>query len=172
MRRGALMLAEAKMTDKEIAIQLDVSLGTLRQWKKSPLFLEMVRTFAERITEGALQTITEQIMSDAPANLSFLKDVRDGRWQDDPKRMAIRLKAGETLFDRQAPKQQHGIEDAVKVVIGAQLLGQMARAFRNDGGTIDADFEEISQIKGPLTPDELAAREQAAELTEDEDEAE
>lgn len=176
MRKAALMVAEAKMTDKEIAAKLEIAPATLTMWKKSPLFREMVSTFADRIIEGGVQGVIDSIMADGPTNISFLKEVRDGRFTDDPKRMSVRLKASEMLFDRQAPKQDKIADNAVKIVIGGRLLGQMVRAMRNDGAEVDAEFEEIDeQMLGPKTIEDLMAREQAeaaalAAADDDEDE--
>jgi hypothetical protein len=142
-RQAAVLVAQGKLAHKEIALQIGIKPETLRRWTQSESFRVTVREFSDRIVDGAVLSIQERLSADAPTNITFLKGVRDGDFTDDPKRMTLRLRAGEALFDRQAPK--HGAQDsAIKVVIGEQLLGQMVRAMRNDGATVDAEFEQVA----------------------------
>lgn len=148
-KQAALLVAQGKLGDKEIAAMLGVQAHSIHRWKAEPRFQCMVEEFSARIVDGAIQSVQERLNADAPTNITFLKQVRDGNWQDDHKRMAIRVRASEALFDRQAPKGSN-VENAVKVVIGGNLLNQMIRAVKHDGGTIDAEFEAaVDQLPAP-----------------------
>lgn len=159
-RRAALLIAEGKKTDKEIARDLGVSLETLRIWKNSPLFQEHVAAMGEEIHERSMQSIVDDIMSDAPRNISFVKNVRDGFFADKKDKMDLRLRAAKMLLDKQVPNPGDTVgEDAVKLVIGAKLMDQMVRAMRNSGA-IEVDAEDITPQVQARTPDEAnAARE-------------
>lgn len=177
-RKAALLVAEGVLTDKEIASKLGIQPGTLKTWKTSPLFIEMVRNFADRIVDEGVGSIVDKIMADAPANLSFLKDVRDGVVVDNPKSLSVRLRAAELLFDRQVSKKGAETDGAIKVIIGGRLLGQMVQAMKQDGAAIDVEFDELDdqgQVRGAQTPDEFNARltrqiESPSDDDEDEDE--
>lgn len=161
-RRAALLIAEAQMTDDEIASAVGVSKSMLKTWKKSPLFKELVAQMGAKIIDEGVKSITDRIMDDAPQNLSFLQRTRDGEFHDEEKRMGVRLQAAKMLFDRQAPTSQGSTQAAVGIVINARLMNQVARAMKNDGMVLDAEFEEITdETVRAKTTDELAAEERA-----------
>lgn len=157
-RRAALLIAEGKKTDKEIARDLGVSLETLRIWKNSPLFQEHVAAMGDEIHERSMQSIIDDVMSDAPKNISFVKNVRDGYFNDKKDKMDLRLRAAKMLLDKQVPNPNDGVsEDAVKLVIGAKLMDQMVRAMRNSGA-IEVDAEEVTPRIAARTPEEANAQ--------------
>jgi hypothetical protein len=156
-RRAALLIAEGKKTDKEIARDLGVSLETLRIWKNSPLFQEHVAAMGDEIHERSMQSIIDDVMSDAPTNIRFVKDVRDGNFTDKKDRMDIRLRASKMLLDKQVPNPNDGVsDDAVKLVIGAKLMGQMVRAMKNSGA-VEVDAIDVTPETQAVTPEHANA---------------
>ena len=139
-KQGALLVAQGRLSDTEIAAQLGLKRHAVREWKKRDDFRAMVEEFSRQIIAGSVQSVQERLTSDAPRNVQFLADVRDGNFQDDTQRMRVRLRASEALFDRQVPKHAPA-DGAIKVVIDQRLLGQMARAMRADGADVDATIE-------------------------------
>lgn len=151
MRRAALMIAEGTRTDKEIARDLNIATGTLSTWKRSPLFLEVVNTYSDQIAEKGVNSIVNDLMNDAPTNLNFLKEVRDGKSFDGRDQTNARLKAAKILFDKQVPNAGNDVsEGALKVIIGGKLLSQMVRAMKNQG-VIDVTPED-DDTSFPMVP--------------------
>lgn len=172
MRRVALMLAEGSKTDKEICRELNISKGALATWKRSPLFLALVDAMGNQIEEKGVKAITDSLMDDAPQNISFIKDVRDGKLvKDNDKHLRNRLTAAKMLLDKQAPNAGDNIsEDARKIVVGGKLLGQMLRAMRNEG-VIDVTPEDEEAGRIPVRTIDEFQRETEAEAAEAENRA-
>lgn len=166
-RRAALMLAEGSRTDKEICRELNISMGTLQTWKKSALFQELVNVQGDRIEEKGIKAITDSLLEDAPTNISFIKNVRDGVAKDDPRSMRNRLTAAKMLLDKQAPNAGDTItDDARKIIVGGKLLSQMLRAMRNEG-VIDVTPEDEDAGRVPVqTIEEFSAEANAREAAE------
>lgn len=168
-RRAALMIAEGTRTDKEIARDLNISVGTLDVWKKSPLFQELVNAMGDKVEEKGIKAIADSLMEDAPTNISFIKGVRDGAVKDDHRSMRNRLTAAKMLLDKQAPNAGDNIsDDARKIILGGRLLGQMIRAMKNEGAIeATAEVEDDPRI-AVQTIDEFHAEAQAREAIESE----
>lgn len=168
IRRAALMVAEGTKGEKEIARELTISVGTLQVLRRSPLFNELVDYFSDEIAERGVQTVVDEIVDDAPRNINFIKNVRDGRFNDKKDRMDSRLRAAKMLLDKQVPNADAKVaEDVAKIVIQGKLLGQMLRSLARDGA-IDVTPEEIEEYTGtgtiPIrTPEEVRARHEAEE---------
>lgn len=163
-RRAALLLA-ANKSDKEICAELGISKGTLDVLKKSPLFLESVHNYADTVEKEGLQAIIDDLHADWPKNRDFIKNVRDGVFGDDTKKMDLRLRAAKMLLDKQAPNagDRANNENAARIILDGKLLGQVLRSLRNVGviditpETIDsATADTITEVVEPLTPDEFA----------------
>lgn len=163
-RRAALMAASGKK-DKQIAKALEVPLGTLEVWKNSPLWQTLVAQYAEEIEERGVNSVVEDLLSDAPKNLSFIKKVRDGHFADKRERMALRLQAAKMLLDKQAPNADTRAqnEGAARLIIDGKMLGQVLHAMR-DVGALDitpdaidkATGQDIPKLLGAKTPEEFA----------------
>lgn len=171
-RRAALMVAEGRRTDKEICRELNIAVSTLQVWKRSPLFLELVNTYNAEIDERGIKAIVDDLMTDAPKNISFLKNVRDGLFYDKKDKMDLRLRAAGMLLNKQAPNPGEGVSDgAMKVVIGGRLIGQMLRAMKNDGA-IDVTPEDADDPRIAVkTPEEFVQELHAREESEAREEA-
>lgn len=177
-RRAALMIAEGKKPDKEIARELNMSMATLQTLKKSPLFQQLVSTYGDEIDERGLTSIIDDLREDAPRNLDFVKRVRDGSVEAD-KKMPYRMQAAKMLLDKQAPSADAitQAQAAGKVIINARLLGQMLRSLKNVGA-IDIEAEEIDAAVATnavpripaRTPEEFADRLTAEALIDKDEE--
>lgn len=163
-RRAALLLA-ANKTDKEICAELGIAKSTLDVLKKSPLFLESVHNYAETVEKEGLAAIIDDLHADWPKNRDFIKNVRDGVFADDAKKMDLRLRAAKMLLDKQAPNagDRANNENAARIILDGKLLGQVLRSLRNVGvidvtpEAIDsATADTITQVVQPKTPDEFA----------------
>jgi hypothetical protein len=157
MRRAAMLTAAGK-TDKEIRTQLGVSEATLKSMRGSPLWNEVVSAFASEIESQGLSSIIEGLMSDAPSNLDFIRNVRNGKFSDSKDRMSLRMQAAKMLLDKTVPNadQRAANEQAARIIIDGRMLGQVLRALKN-AGAIDVEASEIEAITGEALP-KLAAR--------------
>lgn len=125
----------------------------------------MVALIEERITEEGLAQVVADLTADAPANMKFIRKVRDGDLDDvNSKTLGVRLRAAMYLGDKAVPnagKDGRTDDHSVNIVLGAGLLGQMARALRQDGAVLDAEVVKTVDVAAPnvpLTPDEFIER--------------
>lgn len=163
-RRAALMAAAGKH-DKEISKVLDVSQGTLDVWKGSPLWQTLVGQYAEEIEERGVQSVVDELLADAPKNISFIKRVRDGHFNEKKDRLDARLRAAKMLLDKQAPNADTRAqnESAARIILDGKLLAQVLHAMR-DVGAIDitptaidaATGDDIPKLLGAKTPEQFA----------------
>lgn len=160
-RRVALLTAAGR-TDADICRDLEISVGLLETFRKSPLHRELVATFSDEIEKKTIASVTEELANDAPRNLNFIRNVRDGAFRDTKDRMQLRMQAAKMLLDKQTPnadvKAQN--EAAARLIIDGRVLGQVLRAMRNVG-VIDVTPEQIENATGiplltPKTPEEFA----------------
>lgn len=118
-RLVALMTA-AGMAPKEIARQIP-SLSTRRvnQILASPLAKVLVDQLAKQITEEGVRSVADRLAADAPKNLDFIIDVRDGKFDGtEPDDMNHRKWAAGALLDRQAPKRTESTnENTLRIVV-------------------------------------------------------
>lgn len=151
-RRAALMAAAGK-DSKEIARTLNVSPATLKVWQSSPLWQEMVATYSDEVESRGMQTIVDELISDGPKNLDFIKRVRDGHFYEKKDRMDARLRAAKMLLDKQAPNADARAqnEQAANIILDGRLLSQVLRAMKNSGA-IDITPEEIETATGESLP--------------------
>lgn len=147
-RRVALLTAAGR-TDKQICDDLEVSQGVLETMRKSPLHRELVATFGEELEQKQITSIAEEIANDAPRNLNFIKQVRDGEFTDPKDKMQLRMQAAKLLLDKQTPnadvKAQN--EAAARLIIDGRVLGQVLRAMKNVG-VIDVTDRDIESATG------------------------
>ena len=163
-RKIALMIA-ANKSDKEITDSLDVSQGVLDILRGSPLFEELITAYSSEIEDRGLRSIIDELDSDAPANLNFIRGVRDGNFTEPRDRMDARLSAAKMLLDKQAPNADARVQNerAAHVIIDGRVLSQVLRSLRNVG-VLDITPEEIETATGESlprlmgkTPDDYAA---------------
>jgi len=157
-RRAALMAAAGK-SDKDISAALDVSTGTLAIWKGSPLWQTLVSQYADEIEERGLKDIVDELLNDAPKNVNFIKQVRDGSFTDAKDKMDLRLRAAKMLLDKQAPNADARAqnESAARIVLDGKLLAQVLHAMR-DVGAIDITPTDIDKATGDVIPKLLGAK--------------
>jgi hypothetical protein len=164
-RRAALMVAAGK-SDKEITKTLGISASVLAVWRSSPLWATLVEQYASEIDERGVASVVDELMADAPKNLSFIKQVRNGAFDEPRDRMQLRLHAAKLLLDKQVPNAdaRAQTETAAKIVLDGRVLKQVLTAMR-EVGVLDITPEAIaaataetvpSLIQGK-TPEEFAA---------------
>jgi hypothetical protein len=128
---AALLLATGRFTVGEVADRVGLHVNGLARLRALPEFQQQVAGYQERLLEKALEkemAVLDAVMGDAPKNLRFLTGTRDGEFEDDEKRMHVRLKAGLALFDRQAPKRVEGGEGGgVTVIINQDVVERAKR---------------------------------------------
>lgn len=135
--RLVCLAAATGLQPREISQQIP-SLSTQKVNKilASPLAKVLVDQFVKEITERGLQSAVSRLGVDTPKNLSFLIDARDGKFDGtDPDDMRVRMKASETLFDRQMPKRTESTTEAtLRITVE-----------RPEREAIDAVCEEIGE---------------------------
>lgn len=133
-RLAAVLIAEGKLSMKEISERVNMPLSRLRTLKNSPLFQEMVGVVEDKVVESGIQKVVEDLMDDAPQNLSFVKDVRDGKHDDVvPATMGNRLRASDMLMKRQLPVITAEEDGGAKIILPAGLVQQMMGALTGAG---------------------------------------
>lgn len=149
-RRAAVLCAQGAKSDKEIATELKMSEEEVLALRESPMFQQLVVSYGEEMVERGVETVVKELTHDAPRNIRFLKQVRDGDFTDTKDRMDSRLRASKFLLDKQVPNADSAkvSENAIQVVVGGKLLEQMLRALRNAGEDVPLD------ITPPKDPDE------------------
>lgn len=165
-RRAALLMASGK-TDGEVATELGVSRAVLDVLKASPLFQVSVDQYDKEIQRIGVESITEDLRNDFPANRDFIRDVRDGKYDEVPKdRVQLRLQAAKMLLDKQAPNaaEKAANESAARLILDGRMLGQVLRAMKN-AGALDVTTDEIEEATGETllriegkTTEEFAAK--------------
>lgn len=169
-RKVALLVARNKGTG-EIARELEISEDRVRTLKKSPLFQEMVAIIEEKITEEGVSSVVQGLIDDAPRNMKFIREVRDGEVDVPPAALGVRLRAATYLGDKVVPNASGAADQAdrvVNVILGAGLMAQMARGMKNDGAVIDAVALPVpARTATPMTPEEFAARYYGEQVAQD-----
>lgn len=86
--------------------------------RRMPLYIALKAEHIEHIIEHGMKEAIAHLISDAPANLAFVKQIREGDWDDDPDRMKLRLEAARELLGHQFPKKSQvegNVNHAVRV---------------------------------------------------------
>jgi len=126
--QAAALLAAGEMPDGEVARRVGMNPNWLSQLKKRPDFQALVERYQERVVEGTLERVRKNLERDAPRNLRFLTETRDGNFADDEKAMGVRLRASQILFDRQVPKRDEVERGGVTIVINQEAVKRLEKA--------------------------------------------
>src|SRR5579885_1837296 len=121
-RRAALLTA-AGCADADVCTAAGITADELAVYQRSPLWQMLV----ER--ERGLETqpkLADVLMEDAPTNVRFLREVRDGLVEDTPGRLQTRLRAAQLLLDRQVESadQRANAAPAERSLADRSLKGQ------------------------------------------------
>lgn len=147
----ALLVATGQLTNRQIAKKLRISANRISTIKNSPLFAAMVRDFQSQIAKRGMDKAIDMIMADAPKNIEFIRDVRDGMFEGDEEgHLRIRMSAATFLGDRQVSKKSESsvtttsthtylVEDRRR----AQLENDAKEIGRPMSDSVDAEFEEV-----------------------------
>lgn len=135
----ALMLATESFSDAETLAATGLSVQHVDTLRRSPLFVEAVRRYRERIGLDGVRGAQHDLEADARDNVRFIREARAGTIADDPRSMRIRMAAAGMLLDRQVPKAANEAEatNSIKIVIDAHSLERIERATR-EARVIDA----------------------------------
>jgi len=178
LTRRAAILAVGGKNRVEIARELGITPGTVEILERSPLWLQLKEATQREVEERGVVSVVEELQSDTPRNLQFLRDIRDGSFADEPKRIDSRLRAAKMLLDKQVPNADIRAqnESAARIILDGKLLGQILHALRDvDVINItpreieDATVETMHKVVVPKTPDEFSAEEAAALLKDSDD---
>ena len=137
----------------DAAVQVGLTKKSAYQIGRRPAFQALVSTIEARNAEKMAQDGAAMVIEDFGHNVTFLKDVRDGKIPDDPKVLRERLKAGITLFDRQMPRKiEQKSENTLVVRLDGRMLAGMAKIIAEDdkgGGppAIDAEFTAVKELE-------------------------
>ncbi len=99
----ALLLGFNRFSVEQLSNALGVPETEIETLRADPDLVQLVRDL--RAVMPMPGEINELLMSDAERNIRWLRKVRDGLIDDDPKRLRIRERAAETLLDRQVPRK-------------------------------------------------------------------
>lgn len=142
----AMLLATGRFTTKQISELSGFSPSHIRTIRNSPIFKGLIQKYQQTIYHSIVDATLADILSDAPDNFKFLKDVRDGEVSDDAQSLGVRTRAAMALFDRQVPKRlDDGKESGVKIVINADLKDRFDSADKEleEFGAIEVEAEEV-----------------------------
>lgn len=146
----ALLLSFKRFSVEQIAQAFGIPETEVETLVADPDVVSLVRDL--RAVMPMPGEINELLMSDAERNIRWLRKLRDGLIDDDPKRLRIREKAAETLLDRQVPRkvavhvtdekpraiditpQQHArMRSLLAIPTGADLDDAIDAEIRSDG---------------------------------------
>lgn len=142
----AMLLATGRFTTKQISELTGFSPVHIRTVRKSPLFKELIKKYQETIFHSIVDQALADVLADAPDNVQWLKDVRDGEVDDEPQSLSVRVRAASALFERQIPRRPSDErETGVKIVINADLKDRFDSADKEleEFGAIEVEAEEV-----------------------------
>jgi hypothetical protein len=140
----AMLLAAGKYNVPEIARCTGLRNSEVYALRESADFQELVTHYAERFTEKELEEVRSLLNRDAPANFEFLRSVRDGDFMGiSPQQLSLRVRAAETLFDKQVEKKAAAdTSNRVVVNLTADAVRAIKQALTEDDGPV-IDVEAI-----------------------------
>lgn len=176
---AALLIATGKRRIW-VCRRLGMAPNRLSVIQQSPLFRVLVEQYQREFISQGMQTTINKVLADGPANVEFLRKVRDGmepdvKEIDDPNdRMRHRLKAAESLFDRQLPRRMETESQAsVHVTVEATRRELAEDACAEVGAPIDiTPVSKVPRLAPPvavLVPkalDDVIAEYEAREVME------
>jgi hypothetical protein len=148
-RRAALLTA-AGCADADVCTAAGITADELAVYQRSPLWQMLVERARGLEPQPKLADV---LMEDAPTNVRFLREVRDGLVEDTPGRLQTRLRAAQLLLDRQVASadQRANAETAARIVVEGRLMGQILHAMR-ETGVLDVTPEAVESVtQGPAT---------------------
>lgn len=105
-QQWAAFLVAAGTPDRKICRKTHLTDDQLSRMKIMPLFKSLVREYTDEIVEQGFDVVLAQLLAEAPNNIQFLKDVRDGVIDDDPDNIKLRLEATKLLMAPTVEKRQ------------------------------------------------------------------
>ena len=122
-------LDAAGMKVRDIAKETGMSPENIYRLRGTKMYLAVRHGYAEEIIEKGVSESMAHIVADAPKNVEFLKDLRDGEFDsDDLDRMKMRFEASKELLSHQHPKQTKQTTDSThRFVIEDSRRLQMMR---------------------------------------------
>lgn len=143
---AALMTAVA-LKPSAICKRLNMTRETYNIFLRSGVFKALVADYRQKLVERGLEDAHAMLLGDAHANIAFLRQVRDGAFDDDPKRMHIRLRASQTLLEKQLPKNQESFDpqrvaDAMRK-IAAQATAEVGDPIEIEATPLDDAIEAL-----------------------------
>lgn len=133
----ALLLATDRFNEAELVSETGLAPQHIDVVRRSPLFLEAVRRFRERLAPA---DVGARLKAGADHNVAWLEKVRDGSESDDPKALRLRLSAAQALLDKQVARAGgERAEGGVKiVVIDGRALDRIEQTRRETAITVEA----------------------------------
>jgi hypothetical protein len=138
----AMLLAAGRYTTGEIARALGRSEASVKRLQAEPGFAALVGDYARRFgCSGAEARLLED--EDAEQTVDTLRRLRDGNFEDDPAAASVRLRAAQTLFQRQIPpaKTTHEKGPGVVINLSAETVERMK-------ALVEAKDEPVIPIEG------------------------
>lgn len=137
----------------KIRKQLGISKAKYNLFLQSGVFNALVAEYRRKLLERGLDDAATLLMADATHNVDFLKKLRDGDIPiDDAAAMGVRLRASQTLFDKQFPKNQDGglnapvVEKAMRAIANA-VCKEIGEEIEVEAVPIDLAIEEMEKAK-------------------------
>lgn len=145
--RLVALLTAAGLKNKAIGKQLGFTQGRLSIIKKSPLFQAIVEQHRAKIADLGLRDAVAKIVGDAPANIDFIRKVRDGYFEgDDAEHLRIRMGAAGVLLDRQVSKKVEStstVNNTHRFLVEDRRRREIEADCEDIGEPIDADFKRV-----------------------------
>jgi hypothetical protein len=137
----ARMLATGH-TQAEVGAAFGLSHETIHsKLAQRPALRQLVQAMRDAIAEELQKEIHAKLVQDAPKNIDFIAQLRDGKVKgqgDSADHLRVRLIAGRTLLERQVPKHTHVTQDqTVRFVFAPEERRE-----------IEADMELVAEDDG------------------------
>lgn len=153
----AALLIAMGWKQRRAAKKIGMSENRLSIICQSPLFQTIVTQYQREFIAKGMQSTIDKVLADGPANVDFIRDVRNGvqtdvREIDDPNdRLRHKLHAANILIDRQLPKKQDGDSaPKVTVVVDARQRAAMEDACFEAGQPIDVTPAGQKRLAPPV----------------------
>lgn len=148
----AALLIAMGMKKSFVAKKLGMHPNRLSIIQRSPLFRTLVEQYQRDFIARGMQTTIDKVMADGPANVDFIRGIRDGTQPDirnvEEANDVVRhkLSAAGMLLDRQLPRRQESDTGTkVQIVVEARHRAAAEDACSEVGEPIDVTPVPVGQ---------------------------
>lgn len=138
---------------KDAAKALQMSYNRVCTISQSPMFKALVQEHQRLIARRGFDSAVNKLLLDAPENIDFIKEVRDGLFEGaDAEHLRIRMSAAGLLLDRQVSKKQETTSthtETKRFLVEDRRRSEIEQDLEDAGQAIDAEFTRVAPLALP-----------------------